>query len=184
MGAEGQVQNEVPEKRRDMDWNLAVAAGVSSGITPLVPKAFFSSADNLKIAASGRFKTKREADEKIGGVNCFVFSTSLDPTMLPAAAAYTGKTTTIFWIGKKDSLIHQARTVSEGASMASLKFSDANLATILGRQNKAATPKAMAALREEFETTVKKSQGGKFVFTQTHQNISVNKKFKPVDFKR
>jgi hypothetical protein len=53
-------------------------------------------------------------------------------------------------------------------------------------QKKQATPENMDAMRTQLEAvnkTVESSiAGGKIISTQTHENISVNPKFSPVDF--
>ncbi len=114
----------------------------------------------------------------------------IDPAKLPGQGKLpnnTGKigtVTTTLWIGKRDHLIHQTRTTTEGASITPPQESDSDIKTILERQNKPATPEAIAALRTELETAMKQAQGVKFVFTQTHENISVNQKFSPADFAR
>lgn len=80
-------------------------------------------------------------------------------------------------------MIRQTQTMTEGASPA-LQITDADLKDILARQNKPATPESIAALRAELEKSMKLAQKGKFVFTQTHENISVNRKFSTLDFEQ
>ncbi|HEX3890277.1 MAG TPA: hypothetical protein VHX90_05440, partial [Verrucomicrobiae bacterium] len=132
----------------------------------------------------------KQNDEKIGGVDCYVFSSRLDATKLLAQAKLPknigslGITTTIFWIGKRDHLIHQTRTTTEGMSITMPPQRDDNIKTILERQNKPATPEAIAAWRTQMATMMKQAQSAKFVFTETHDNISVNEKFSPADFAR
>jgi len=70
----------------------------------------------------------------------------------------------------------------EDANIAMPQESDADITTILERQNKPATPEAIAALRTELEKSMNMVQGAKFVFTQTHENIVLNQKFSPTDF--
>jgi hypothetical protein len=48
---------------------------------------------------------KRQADEKVGDVDCYVFASELK-----------GRTKTL-WIGKQDFLIHQVRTVTSVEAM-------------------------------------------------------------------
>ena len=64
------------------------------------------------------------------------------------------------------------------------ELSDSDIKKILERQNKPTTPEAMAALRTEMKKSTESLRGEKTVFTQTHENISVNKKFSPADFAR
>jgi hypothetical protein len=129
------------------------------------------------------------ADEKIGGVDCLVISSVIDPATLPDGgklpnnAGTIGTTTTKFWIGKRDRLIHQTQRTLEAVSI-SIKFTDENLITILKRQNKVVTLEAIAALRTELDTSTKLAHGTKYIFTQTHDNIVVNQQFSPADFTR
>jgi hypothetical protein len=118
----------------------------------------------------------------------------IDPAKLPNQGkipnnkGQVGTMTTTFWIGKRDHLIHQTRTVMEGATITLPQESDSDLKTILERQNKPATPEAIADLRAFLEKSTKLAlsalNSGKFVFTQTHENIAVNQKFSPADFAR
>ena len=191
-GAAGQEKSEQPVKMHDMQFALGAAAAVSDTAASTIPAAFFKQGwgDVLELSASGRFKIKRENDTKIGGVDCYVVSSVIDPANLPSQGKLpnnTGKAgtlTTTLWIGKRDHLIHQARTTMEGASITPPYESDSAIRTILERQNKPATPEAIAALRTELETSMKQAQGARVVFTQTHENISVNAKFPPSDFNR
>jgi hypothetical protein len=126
----------------------------------------------------------------IGGVDCYVFTSKLDATKLlaqtklPENVGSLGITTTTFWIGKRDHLIHQTRTSTEGMSITMPHQSDDNIKTILERQNKPVTPEAIVNWRTQMDAMMKQAQGAKFVFTETHENISVNQKFSPSDFSR
>ena len=99
-----------------------------------------------------------------------------------------GKTTTTLWIGKQDHLIHQVQTIVEGMSITLPLLSDSQIKAMVERQNKPATPEAIAAMRTLLETANKQAQtmvaSGKIVSTQTHENIVVNQKFSPADFAR
>jgi hypothetical protein len=158
----------------------------------MIPGIFFSKnggSDALFVAAAGRTKLTKLADEKIGGVDCQVISSVIDPKTLPDDgklpnnARTIGTITTKFWIGKRDRLIHQTQTTLEGSSI-SIKITDDNLITILTRQSKPVTPEAIAALRTELDKSMNLAQGAKYIFTQTHENIIVNQKFSPMDFTR
>jgi hypothetical protein len=179
-------------KMHDMQFALGGAGGASSSAASMIPGIFFSKAggsDALFSAAEGSTKLTKLADEKIGGVDCQVVSSVIDPPMLPGGnklpnnTGTFGPTTTKFWIGKKDHLIHQTQTILEGFSM-TMKFTDENLTAILKRQNKPATTEALAALRAEMDKTTTLAQNAKFTFTQTHENIVPDKKFSLADFAR
>jgi outer membrane lipoprotein-sorting protein len=184
MGAAGQEQSAKVQKMDNMQQAFAAATGVSSSATQ-IPATFYKQnyGDVLGVPASGRSQTKREGDEKVGDVDCFVISSSLDPVKLPNNGGNTGKTTTRLWIGKKDYFIHQSQTMTEGASI-TLQESDSDLEAMLEKQNKAVTPEAIAALRAELGKSMNQAQGAKFVFSQKHENIVVNSEFSPSDFNR
>jgi RNA polymerase sigma factor (sigma-70 family) len=195
-GAAGQEKSEKPVKKHDMQFTLGAAGALSGSAASEIPGTFFNQrgGDTLSLAALGRSQLQQERDEKVGAVDCCVISSVIDPAKLPNKGKLpnnTGKVgtiTTTLWIGKQDHLIHQIRTVMEGATIALPQESDSNLKTILERQNKPVTPEAIAALRAELEKSMKLAQSalnsGKFVFTQTHENIVVNQKFSPADFAR
>jgi len=195
MGAAGQEKNFQPEKMKDMQKVFSTATGVSSQATS-IPATFYQQpyGDILGAPALGRTQLKKAGDEKIGSVECHVFSSVIDPNKLPGQGkipnngGQLGTMTTTFWIGKRDHLIHQTRMNMEGTTITLPRQSDDNLKTILERQNKPATPEAIAELRAELEKSMKLAQSamksGGFVFTQTHENIVVNQKYSPADFAR
>ena len=98
------------------------------------------------------------------------------------------KTTTQMWIGKQDHLIHRTRTSTTlSGEPPAIKLTDENIGTILKAQNKPVTPENIASQRSEMDKMMKKSRAamasGKFVYTQTHENIQVNERFGAGDFK-
>jgi RNA polymerase sigma factor (sigma-70 family) len=180
MGAAG--QNATPQKMNSMQQTFASAMGVSSSAAS-IPATFFKQpfGDILGVPALGRSQLKRNSDGKIGNADCFVISSTLLPVKLPNNTGTSGTSTTTLWIGKHDHLIHQIQQTTEGASIVLPPENDSEIETILARQNKPATPENIAALRTELNTQ-SQSASGKFVFTQAHENISVNQKFSPSDF--
>jgi RNA polymerase sigma factor (sigma-70 family) len=196
MGAAGQEKSEEPIKKHDMQFALGAAGALSGSAASTIPAVFFKQnwGDELGIAASGRWQVKKEGDEKVGAVDCRVISSVIDPNKLPNQGkipnnkGQIGTITTTLWIGKRDHLIHQTRKIMEGATIALPQQSDSDLKTILERQNKPATPEAIGELRAFLEKSTKLAQSalnsGKFVFTQTHENIVANQKFSPEDFAR
>jgi RNA polymerase sigma factor (sigma-70 family) len=82
---------------------LSSATGVSGSAAATVPGTFFKMnwGDQLG-AVSGE---KQQADEKIGDVDCYVFTSELNGTK---------KTV---WIGKQDFLIHQVRNVTSAEAL-------------------------------------------------------------------
>jgi RNA polymerase sigma factor (sigma-70 family) len=192
MGAAGQEATFKPQKMNDLQQALAAGTGVSGQASSTIPGTFFKQnwGDALGIFASGRYQFKKEGDAKVGDVDCHVISSVIDPAKLPGQGKLpnnrgkVGTITTTLWIGERDHLIHQTRTTMEGATITLPRESDSDIKTILERQNKPATPEAIAALRTELEQSMKLAQGAKYVFTQTHENIVVNPRFTPADFAR
>jgi RNA polymerase sigma factor (sigma-70 family) len=168
---------------------FASAGAVSGSVADSIPVAFFNLdfGNVLGVAALGRSELKKEGDEKVGGVDCYVLSSKIDLSSFAdheKPPTNTGTTTSTFWIGKRDHLIRQIRTVSEGMSLRLPPQSDATITAILKGQNKPVTPEAIAAWRTKMDDMMKQAQGTKFIFTQTHENISVNQQFLPSDFYR
>ena len=173
---------------------LSAATGISGQASATVPGTFFKQnwGDVLKTSASRRTQFAKQKDESIGGVDCYVLSSSIDPTNLPNQGKLpdnggkVGKTTTTLWIGKQDYLVHQTQTEIEGASIALPRMSDAAIKAMVEGQKKPVTPETMAAMRTQLDTAnaqaLKMMASGKFVFTQTHENIVVNQKLLPADF--
>ena len=164
-----------------------------TGSATSIPATFYNSkfGDALGVPASGRLPLEKERDENVGDVGCHVFSYKIDAAKFAGDAKRStekagnlGITTTTLWIGKQDHFIHKSRTITEGMSLNLPRMSDDKIKTILEAQNKPATPEAIAATRTEMEAMMKKAQGAKYVFTQTHENIVVNQKYSPADFAR
>jgi outer membrane lipoprotein-sorting protein len=83
---------------------LSSATGISGSAAATIPGTFFSM--NWGNALGGSVSNaKRQADEKVGEVDCYVFTSDLK-----------GRARTL-WIGKQDFLIHQVRTVTSAAAM-------------------------------------------------------------------
>lgn len=105
-----------------------------------------------------------------------------------------GTVSAMLWIGKKDFLIRQSRTkyvekVDSGAS--SDQGIDEAIKQTLKIQNKPATPEAVVAMRpqmkiimQQVQSTLKSGFESGVVSTQTHQNIVVNPRFSPSDYKQ
>jgi len=195
-GAAGQQQDAQPEKMNDMQQVFTAAMGVSSSAAS-IPATFYKQnfGDVLAVAALGRSEIKKEGDEKVGGVDCHVFSSVIDPAKLsnqgklPNNMGKFGTTTSTLWIGKQDHLIHQIRTVTDAISNTVTTPSDSDIKLMLERMNKSATPEAITAMRARLESAAKQLQqapGKKIVVTHTqiHENITVNQKFSPEDFAR
>ena len=186
-----------PQKVNNTEQAFAFAGGVSGSVASTVPCAFLNLnyGNTLAIFPLKGTDTRREADEKIGGVDCFVLVNVLDAAKVFAKAKLsqssslkiesqnTGTNTTTIWIGKKDHLIHQVRSVTMGSSSI-VKWTDDMLKRRLQFLNKPVTPENVANLRVEMEQAQEQANKTGFVFTETHENISVNQKFSPSDFQR
>ncbi|HEX5399294.1 MAG TPA: sigma-70 family RNA polymerase sigma factor, partial [Verrucomicrobiae bacterium] len=128
---------------------LGGATGVSGSAAATIPGTFFKMNWGNQLGGSVTGQTP-QADEKVDDVDCYVFTSELK-----------GATKTL-WIGKKDFLIYQVRTVSS-------------------------TEVVKAALDQAAKVTGVHPQNvpqGGITSTETHFNIMVNKKFQPSDFQR
>lgn len=184
-----------PQRMNDRKQALATSAAVSGRGTATIPEAFFdpNGGDTLAVAALGRSELQKLRDEKVDGVDCSVFSSTIDLAKLVAqgktpkqlkSVPRTGKTVTTFWIGKRDHFIHQMRTSVENFSFAFPHQSDTRIKSILEGQNKPATPEAIAAWRTQMEAMMSQAQSTKIIFTATHEHIVANPKLSPADFAR
>jgi hypothetical protein len=117
-----------PQNEGGTEIALDLASAFSDGASATIPMVFF----NLPLGrdfGGSLFEEHQQPDEKIGKIDCYVFSSELQ-----------GKTRTL-WIGKQDFLIHQVRTVLSAEAM------QAAVAQIPNE-----TPQ-MAALLHEFTST-------------------------------
>ncbi len=90
----------------DREHALAHAAAFTGGATATIPRIFFPQQGDWEEQLDDlALNEKRQADEKVGNINCYVFTRESQ-----------GQTNT-FWIGKQDFLIHQVRTVISTEAM-------------------------------------------------------------------
>ena len=193
MTSVGNDKSGMPERKKDMLEAVASATGVSGQAAATILTAFFEQnwGDALRVVASGRFQSKKQGDEKVDGVDCYVVSSVIDSSSLPGQGnlpgnrGTVGTATTTLWIGKRDHLIHQTRTTMEGFSLPTGQISDSAARAALRKQNKAATPEAIAAYKAEMAKSIEQAQEALksgFVFTQTHENIVLNNEYSVADF--
>ena len=190
MAATGQKQNDKPQKMQNMQMALARVAPLSASAASTIPGAFFRQklGDFVAPAASGRYPLKMEQDAKVGDMDCYVVSSDpIDLSKVPDIGK-PGTCSTLLWIGKQDSLIHQSRTTyveKSDAGASSDKAIDDAIKKALQIQKKPATPEAIAAMRPQMKEIMKQVQGSLtagVVSTATHENIAVNQKLSPADF--
>jgi RNA polymerase sigma factor (sigma-70 family) len=194
--AAGQEKNSKPQRMQNMKTALASAMGLSGSAASTIPGAFFNQdLGDVFVApvASGRYPLQKEKDGKVGDVDCYVVSSVLDMSKVPDKGK-PGTASTMLWIGKRDFLIHQCRTKyveKVDSSAPSDQAIDEAIKKSLEMQNKPATPEAIAVMRPQMKAIMKQVQStlksgfeSGVVFTQTHENISVNEKFSPADFER
>ena len=92
------------QKQATQELALAAATGISGGAAATIPGTFFKL--NWGNQLGGLVSSKEQkADEKVGDVDCYVFTTELKGT------------TNSIWIGKQDFLIHQVRNVTSAEAM-------------------------------------------------------------------
>ncbi|MDB6057039.1 MAG: polymerase, sigma-24 subunit, subfamily, partial [Verrucomicrobiales bacterium] len=196
MGGAKQQPPPEPKKMQNMQSAIGAASGVSMQASSTVPSVFFNEGwgNELSVAARGGSQLTRDADEKVGDVDCYVFTSTIDPSKLKLPKGEMSKRfesqkiSTQLFIGKADHLIHCSRTsMTMSADALAIKLTDENIATILKAQNKPVTPENIAAQRSEMDKMMAKTRAalasGKLVMTQTHENIQVNQTFAPADFK-
>jgi outer membrane lipoprotein-sorting protein len=192
----GQDSSGKSNKMENMKKALTQAAGISWSAASTTPGAFFDQDfGDVFVApvASGRHPLTLESDARLGKVECYVVSSVLDFSKIPDNKGKPGTASTMLWIGKEDFLIHQCRTkyvekVDTSAPPTDQAIDDATKKA-LEMQHKPVTPEAVAAMRpqmkaimKQVQTTLKSSFEAGVVTTQTHENISVNRKFSPADF--
>lgn len=141
------------KKQSNQEIALSSATGISGSAAATIPGTFFKMkwGNQLIGSVSGQ---KQQADEKVGDVDCYVFTSD----------GKIGQTHTI-WIGKGDFLIHQVRNVTSAEAL------------------KAALDKA-AQDHPEIAAQMKASgfQSQGVTSIETHTNIVVNPKLSPTDF--
>jgi hypothetical protein len=170
-----------PQKSENRSRNLEAASGFSSEASVTIPSVFFGdNRDNfLRLAVIGASKLTKESDANVGGVDCYVFTSIVD------SSKSGGKLPDMtFWIGKKDHFIHQTRQIIDTPPPTGPIMTDENIKSMLAKMNRPATPQAIAAVRKSLSTATTIPPTGRYVFTETHDNISVNEKFSPSDFQR
>ncbi len=93
-----------PQKQASQEMALASGTGISGGASSSVPGTFYKLnwGNQLGGAVSDQ---KRQTDEKLGDVECFVLERELK-----------GVTNTL-WIGKQDFLIHQVRNITSAETL-------------------------------------------------------------------
>jgi RNA polymerase sigma factor (sigma-70 family) len=104
--------NAKPVKYQDMQSTLAAASGISASATATIPGTFFKLNWGNQLGGSAASE-KRQADERVGDVDCYVFTSDLK-----------GRTKTI-WIGKQNFLIHQVRIVTSAADLKAMMTEEA-----------------------------------------------------------
>jgi len=187
------------EKMKDMQTALAYATMMGNSAIA-APEIFFklTLGDPMSFIVTGKVETKREKDGQVGDVDCYVISSVMDTAKMRAEGTLPGGVgkmgtatdTRLFWIGKRDHLIHQIQSSVDLASTtlnSSARLSDADIKKLLEKENKPATAEAIADTRTRLEALSKKMQSvmkGKMVSTETHENIVVNQKFSPTDFQK
>ena len=189
MAAAGQKKNDKPQKMPNMKTALALATPLSGSAASTIPGTFFKQnlGDFAEPAASGRYPLKIENDAKVGDVDCYVVSSEMIDLSKVPNIGKPGKVSTMFWIGKRDFLIHQTRTRYVEKADSSGQAIDEAIKKSLKMQNKPVTPEAVAAMRPQMKAIMEQLKSGfesGIVFTQTHENIVVNQKFSPSDFAR
>jgi RNA polymerase sigma factor (sigma-70 family) len=147
---------------------LNAASGLSGMVAQAIPTLFFNESGSNFLSTS----FLKQNDEKIGGTECYVLTRNITPY----------KTT--FWIGQKDSLVHQIKREVDNTdnSPAFTPMSDSSIKETLQKMNEPVTPEAVAKMKSDMEQLQKKAQKlqqlhsiQSAISIETHENISVNK---------
>ncbi|HUZ07968.1 MAG TPA: sigma-70 family RNA polymerase sigma factor, partial [Candidatus Paceibacterota bacterium] len=91
--------SQLAQKEASKESALSSASGVSGSAAATIPGTFFKMNWGNQLGGSVA-NEKRQADEKVGDVDCYVFTSELKGT------------TKTLWIGKKDFLIRQVRNIT------------------------------------------------------------------------
>ena len=197
LAAAGLKNDPNPQRKPSRNAALSQAAGLSFTAAATIPGIFFNqSCGDIFISPiiAGQYPVKREKDETINGVDCYVIATEIDlSTTTPPSKPGTESAT--LWIGKSDFLIHQdqvryAEKVDEQALSSDAQIDEACKKS-LEMQHQPVTPEAIAALRPQMRTVMKQVQSTLkagfakgIVTTQTHDNIVINRSLTASDFAR
>jgi outer membrane lipoprotein-sorting protein len=92
------------QKQASRESVLSSATGISGNAAATIPGTFFKMNWGNQLGSSV-LSDKRQTDDKVGDVDCYVFTSELKGT------------TKTLWIGKQDFLIHQVRNVTSAAAM-------------------------------------------------------------------
>jgi outer membrane lipoprotein-sorting protein len=191
----GREKDAKPQKMENLKRALSQAAGPSWSSASSIPEAFFNQdCGDVFVApvAAGRHPLQKEKDAKVGDVDCYVVSSTMDFSKIADNKGKSGTAATTLWIGKRDFLIHQSRTKYvekvDSAPPSDQAIDDA-IKKSLELQKKPVTPEAIAAMRPQMKAIMKQVQStlksgfeAGVVHTQTHKDISTAKKFAPTDF--
>jgi RNA polymerase sigma factor (sigma-70 family) len=189
VAAAGQKKNDKPQKMPNMKTALALAVPLSGFAASTIPGTFFNQnlGDFAAPAASGHYPLKKEKDAKVGDVDCYVVSSEMIDLSKVPDIGKPGTVSTMFWIGKRDFLIHQTSTRYVEKADSSDQAIDEAIKKSLQMQNKPVTPEAVAAMRPQMKAIMEQLKSGfesGVMSTQRHENIVVNQKFSPADFAR
>jgi hypothetical protein len=183
-----------PRKMKDMEAALRLGAALSFTTASLTPAAFFNQPFGdfyTYPAIIGKYPVKKEKDDAVGKVECYVLSAEQDLSK----AGKPGSVSVTLWIGKQDYLVHQSRTryvetVDDNAGMSDQALDDA-IKKSLEMQHKPVTPEAVAAMRpqmrammKQVQSTLKAGYKEGMITTVTHENINANPSFATGDFAR
>ncbi len=138
------------KKQMSREDALSSATGISASASSSIPGTFFKMNWGNQLGSVS--SEKRQADEKVGDVDCYVFTSELKK----------GFTRTL-WIGKQDFLIHQVRNVTSAEA-------EKAMLTKAAKDH----PQIMASL------AIMGFSG--ITSTETHTNILVNPKLTATDF--
>jgi outer membrane lipoprotein-sorting protein len=146
------------QRMKSPELALASAAAVSSSASLTVPGLFFDIVDlsGLKQLTAMSADLVQQQDATIGTVDCYVISGERNQNGLKIA--------TTLWIGKKDYMIHKSKRVME-------------------HLEKTPIPEGLdVATKDMMQKEMRRMQQEPVIYTETHENISINNSLKKSDF--
>jgi hypothetical protein len=162
-------------------------AEVDSSFLTIAP-LFFGNlwGNHSKLPTFSSSKVQKLPDEKIGDFDCYVLTSTLQYPGLTGQDTMTNTET--LWIGKEDRLIHQVQGISEWPIVPE-PTDDQFIVDLLRKMRSQVNPQTIAEMKKQIvESNVRREEQRKenpvyrLYYTETHENIVVNKSLPKEEF--
>jgi len=162
-------------------------AEVDSSFLTIAPLFFGNPWGNhSKLPTFSSSKVQKLPDEKIGDFDCYVLTSTLQYPGLTGQDTMTNTET--LWIGKEDRLIHQVQGISEWPIVPE-PTDDQFIVDLLRKMRSQVNPQTIAEMKKQIvESNVRREEQRKenpvyrLYYTETHENIVVNKSLPKEEF--